>query len=348
MLDSGNARELPSCAVTTVSAPARLHLGFLDLNGNLGRRFGSLGLAIDTFRTRVALSSDDGCLEGLSQANLEVQTQSQQRAEKCLDQLVTYFSLTPHRWRVSVQESIPAHSGMGSGTQMSLAVGTALSKSANLETNSRGLATILDRGGRSGVGIGAFDLGGFLIDCGRTEDGGPPPVLSRIEFPSEWRILLILEKEAQGLHGSAEAGGFSRLPAFPQERAAHLCHIALLRVAPALMERDLDSFGKGIGEIQRTVGDYFAPAQGGRFISPAVARVLAWAQSLGLEGVGQSSWGPTGFVVLPDARTAEEVSARAARRFSDEQSLYFQTVAACNHGRRVLEAQPEALLQASS
>ncbi len=26
-------------------APARLHLGFLDLNGGLGRRFGSLGLA---------------------------------------------------------------------------------------------------------------------------------------------------------------------------------------------------------------------------------------------------------------------------------------------------------------
>ena len=30
-----------------VSAPARLHLGFLDLGGGLGRRFGSLGVAID-------------------------------------------------------------------------------------------------------------------------------------------------------------------------------------------------------------------------------------------------------------------------------------------------------------
>ena len=30
-----------------VVAPARLHLGFLDLNGGLGRMFGSIGLAVD-------------------------------------------------------------------------------------------------------------------------------------------------------------------------------------------------------------------------------------------------------------------------------------------------------------
>ncbi len=343
MLDYCNAREFHG-AVARVCAPARLHLGFLDLNGNLGRRFGSLGLAIDTFQTRVVVASDGEYLEEIARPDLEGHTQSQRRAETYLDRLATHFGLSPRRWRVCVEESIPAHSGMGSGTQMSLAVGTALQRLANLETNSRNLATILDRGGRSGVGIGAFDLGGFLMDCGRTEGGEPPPILSRIEFPSEWRILLILVNDVQGLHGSAESGGFAQLPVFPQERAAHLCHIALMQVAPALMERDLDGFGRGIGEIQRTVGEHFAPAQGGRFASPAVARVLAWAQSLGFEGVGQSSWGPTGFVILPDERTAQEVSAKANRRFSDEKSLHFRTVAASNHGRRVSEVCPEASL----
>ena len=38
-----------------VVAPARLHLGFLDLNGSLGRLFGSIGLAIDTPRTELVL-----------------------------------------------------------------------------------------------------------------------------------------------------------------------------------------------------------------------------------------------------------------------------------------------------
>jgi len=38
----------PSAAAqVTVAAPGRLHLGFLDPDGSLGRSFGSLGLTID-------------------------------------------------------------------------------------------------------------------------------------------------------------------------------------------------------------------------------------------------------------------------------------------------------------
>src|SRR5580704_14886008 len=43
-------------AAVEVFAPARLHLGFLDLEGALGRRYGSLGLAIDRFGTRLSLT----------------------------------------------------------------------------------------------------------------------------------------------------------------------------------------------------------------------------------------------------------------------------------------------------
>ena len=42
-------------ASVTVTVPARLHLGFLDLNGGLGRRFGSIGLAISDLRTRITI-----------------------------------------------------------------------------------------------------------------------------------------------------------------------------------------------------------------------------------------------------------------------------------------------------
>ncbi|HWT20211.1 MAG TPA: beta-ribofuranosylaminobenzene 5'-phosphate synthase, partial [Variovorax sp.] len=41
----------------SVSAPGRLHLGFLDPSGSLGRAFGSLGLVIDGFTTDVELSA---------------------------------------------------------------------------------------------------------------------------------------------------------------------------------------------------------------------------------------------------------------------------------------------------
>jgi hypothetical protein len=39
----------------TVKVPARLHLGFLDLNGGLGRRFGGIGLAVSDLGTSLTI-----------------------------------------------------------------------------------------------------------------------------------------------------------------------------------------------------------------------------------------------------------------------------------------------------
>lgn len=322
----------------TVTAPARLHLGFLDLHGGLGRRFGSLGVTIDTFQTRVTLAQN-ASLRGTRGGDL-ASAGAQKRARAYFAQLTDDLGLSRH-WDVLVEEAIPEHQGMGSGTQMSLAVGTALACLAGLPPDTRELAEMFDRGARSGVGIGAFDHGGFLMDSGRTEESGPPPLTAHLDFPQEWRIILVLDGDSHGLHGTPEVDAFRRLPVFPQEKSAHLCRVALMQVLPALVEQDLTSFAKGVGEIQRTVGDHFAPAQGGRFTSPAVAKALSWAGSLGLEGVGQSSWGPTGFILLPDEASAEQVREKARRRFSGQASLQFQTVAACNHGHQVVGTKPD-------
>ena len=67
---------------------------------------------------------------------------------------------------------------------------------------------------------------------------------------------------------------------------------------PALIERDIGSFGHSVTEIQRLIGDHFSQAQGGRYTSPAAAKLLAQAQSLGYTGVAQSSWGPTGCIFV--------------------------------------------------
>src|SRR5436190_23053190 len=45
----------PEAMSVTVTAPARLHLGFLDPSGGLGRRFASIGLAIAELGTRFSL-----------------------------------------------------------------------------------------------------------------------------------------------------------------------------------------------------------------------------------------------------------------------------------------------------
>jgi hypothetical protein len=60
--------------------------------------------------------------------------------------------------------------------------------------------------------------------------------------------------------------------------------------------------------------------------------------------VGQSSWGPTGFVLLPDQDSAQHLVGAAQRRFGDLSPLRFLLTTACNHGSRVhLESALEAV-----
>jgi beta-RFAP synthase len=246
--------------------------------------------------------------------------------------------------QLQLDEAIPDHLGLGSGTQMALAVGRGIAALYGIEISTRELAARLHRGSRSGIGIGAFDQGGFLMDSGVGESGAVPPLTARLDFPGDWRVLLVMDARGQGLHGRQEVEAFRRLPPFPAEVAAHLCHLTLMQILPGLREQRLQPVAQGIAELQRRVGDHFAPAQGGRFTSPAVAEALALAEAEGFCGVGQSSWGPTGFVLLPDQDSADYLIGVARRRFGDLSPLRFQITTGCNHGSRVhLESALEAV-----
>ena len=115
--------------------------------------------------------------------------------------------------------------------------------------------------------------------------------------PISGAILLILDDRGQGLHGAEERKAFEKLPSFTAAQAGRLCRLVMMSVLPALVEQELERFGAGIGEMQRTVGDYFASLQGGRFTSPPSTKCWSGLIAQGVSGVGQSSWGPTGFAV---------------------------------------------------
>ena len=306
----------------SVETQARLHLGFLDMSGALGRRFGSLGLSIDSFRTRLRVTPSRGV--SASGPGAERAQRYARRLLQCLEPDAGVH--------VELLEGIPDHLGLGSGTQLALAVGRAVATLYGLDVGTRDVAETLQRGARSGIGIGAFDQGGFLLDSGVGEDGAVPPVTARMDFPETWRVLLVMDVRGQGLHGSQEVEAFRRLPPFPRETAAHLCHLTVMQILPGLRERRLQPVAEGIAELQRLVGDHFAPAQGGRFTSPAVAEALEWAAAQGHGGIGQSSWGPTGFVLMQGRAEAERLRQAAHRRFGDLSPLRFLIAAPCNHG----------------
>ena len=270
----------------TVTIPARLHLGFLDLNGGLGRRFGSAGLAISGLRTRIAVHRA---------ARNGVTGPERERVMRHVDKMVQRLALGEGH-AVDVLEVVPSHTGLGSGTQLALAVAAGMRSLHGLPLDIEADALHLGRGARSGVGIGLFHRGGLVVDGGCAKGKAPAPVVSHIRFPERWRVIVVLDPARRGIHGAEEVAAFGRLPPFPEDDAARLCRLVIMKMLPAVAEEDIASFGAAITEIQSCLGSYFAAAQGGSlFTSPDVAAVLAALEREGACGIGQSSWGPTGF-----------------------------------------------------
>ncbi|BBL76906.1 beta-ribofuranosylaminobenzene 5'-phosphate synthase [Methylomagnum ishizawai] len=308
-----------------VMAPARLHMGFLDIGGSLGRRFGSIGVGVNEIATRLSL--EPAPQPTATGPGAERAVAAAQKFARAVGR--------PCPAAIRIEQAIPGHAGLGSGTQLALAVGMGLSQLYGLGLGVRDIAPLIERGARSGIGIAVFEQGGLVVDGGRGEHTSIPPVLARMEIPADWRFVLILDDRAQGLHGAAEIEAFRALPPFPAEEAARLCHWLLMKGLPALAERDIAGFGAVVAELQRAVGDYFAPAQGGRFTSPEVSAALEFLAARGAVGIGQSSWGPTGFCLVEGGATAEALLAEVQARFAHRGELQFLLGTARGRGAEI-------------
>ena len=203
----------------TVSVPARLHLGFLDLDGGLGRRFGGIGVAISDFQTRIAIESADVT---------RINGPNSGRVARYIEIMRRDLDLGG-AYRVDILDAVPSHSGLGSGTQLALAVAAAVRKLHGLPLHVAADAVRLDRGTRSGVGVGLFHHGGLVVDGGRGPTMRPAPVIARMPLPPSWCILVVLDPSRQGKHGTDEGIAFENLPPFSGELAAHLCRLTVMK-----------------------------------------------------------------------------------------------------------------------
>jgi beta-ribofuranosylaminobenzene 5'-phosphate synthase len=305
-----------------VTAPARLHLGFLDMNGGLGRRFGSLGLAVDRPRTRLSLRRA---------ARPAAEGKEVERAMRHLATLARHFGLS-QSYDLTIHEAIPRHAGLGSGTQLALALATAVRHLEGLTRDDSNDALLLRRGARSGIGIGLFEHGGLIVDGGRGPLTSAPPIVARMDFPPQWRVIIVLDPGMEGVHGSAEQTAFSALADSSAGSAGEICRLVLIKALPALAEADITSFGEAIARIQEIAGDYFAPAQGGaRYASTAVAHLMEDLRRHGAQGTGQSSWGPTGFAFAATAMEAQRLH-DLTRREAARLGLELLICKGMNHG----------------
>jgi beta-ribofuranosylaminobenzene 5'-phosphate synthase len=282
-----------------VEAPARLHMGMLDVAGGGMRRFGGLGVALSRPAVVVEASpSDDVTAEGPdSERALAV-------ARRCREALGLSRGA-----RIRVLEAIPAHVGLGSGTKLALAVTAALTAVAGRTLEPPALARAAGRGARSAVGLWTFVLGGLVVEGGvRPDVERPAPLLARHAIPDEWRCVLAIPHADPGLSGPEEEEAFAQLRP-DADRAALIAQLVLTSLLPGLAEADLTEFGAALTRIQRLVGESFASVQGGVF-HPHAAPVVDAMLRLGAAGAGQSSWGPAVYGLVGDERTGRELARR--------------------------------------
>jgi beta-ribofuranosylaminobenzene 5'-phosphate synthase len=277
-----------------IKTPARLHMGLIDLNGEMGRMFGGLGVGIN--QPNVILEAEPSKKLSITGKETELVASL---AKRFFDTYHTKTNVT-----INVKEAIPLHMGLGSGTQLAIAVATALAKVFHVQASTQELALAMGRVRRTGVGTAIFQKGGFVVDGGKSIQTGAcppekfPPLIFRQEFPNDWRFIVAMPNVNKGLASKEETSAFSKMRPMSAEEAGKICRLTMMKLLPALAEHDIESFGDALTRIQIVIGDYFAPAQGGTYSSSASAECIEVMQKLGAHGVGQSSWGPALYGVV--------------------------------------------------
>jgi beta-ribofuranosylaminobenzene 5'-phosphate synthase len=287
-----------------VEAPARLHFGVLDLRGRLGRCFGGLGAAIP---------SPSLLLEVKPATQVTARGPDATRAVEFARRCLAYHGVNDGM-HLSIHRAIPSHSGLGSGTQLALAVARAVAELHGLPTDPLELARSTGRGKRSAIGTWAFALGGFIVEGGRRPGSEKiAPLLARFPIPPTWRCVVAVPHGGRGLSGDAEAKAFEELPSPPDHEVERVAHLVLMQLLPALVEADLPSFGDALSTVQRITGAWFAAQQGGIFAPGPTEQLVSQLEQLGAVGVGQSSWGPAAYGLVDSDGAAAQLAAQARR-----------------------------------
>ncbi len=297
-----------------IRAPSRIHITLIDLNGSIGRVDGGVGLALESPYIEItAKESDDVIVRGDFENRYrfaEMASRFKERFGKGIE--------------IEIIESYPSHVGLGSGTQISLAVGKAYTAVNGVEMSVREIAEFTGRGGTSGIGVAVFEHGGFIVDGGHSRKlkssflpssfskAPPPPVIARYEFP-DWDVHLFVPDE-KGFAGLKEKDLFERSTPISIEEVRELSHLILMKLMPSVVEHDLDEFARAVYRIQH-LG--FKKAEVSQY-GDVAWKFIELLKDHG--AVGLSSTGPTLYFIGPK-KNAEE-----GKKYLEEQGVDFSYI----------------------
>lgn len=299
---------MKSLSSITVTAPSRLHFGLLSFGHPNGRQFGGAGMMLEEPATQVVISGAE---------QLEVTGRHSERVAQIVESWwATSPQPRPLRCRIAVLSAPPLHVGLGVGTQLALAIGTALNAWCRVPGESpRDLAVRLGRGKRSAIGTYGFAHGGLIAELGKLPEEPLAPLLEHLAVPEAWRVVLICPRHASlGLCGSAEQRAFERVPPVPKQITQRLQAELCERLLPAARASRFEDFSRSLYEFGHLAGSCFEAVQGGAYNGAHLRWLVEQVRALGIQGVAQSSWGPTLFAFCADEARACELRRELLRR----------------------------------
>ncbi|MFX1253462.1 MAG: beta-ribofuranosylaminobenzene 5'-phosphate synthase [Promethearchaeota archaeon] len=330
-----------------IQTPFRLHFGLIDLNGELGRVDGGLG---------VSLQGELGWIISAKEINAssdQINCSSPQLVPVVKELLQTFrqaTNISQQRFRLTVHRQIPSHVGLGSHTQLALGLATLLTNLTQEEYkyNTRQLARIMNRGGTSGIGVAAFEQGGFILDGGHSFGSDqqktsflpssaskglkPAPILFRSPLPEEWRFIIVLPRVKPGASGKEEINLFQSYCPLPAVDVKEICRLILMKVLPSVLEEDLNNFGEGVFELQH-LGFKKIEIE---IQHPIISHLINRAVESGAVGAGMSSFGPATFAIVDPKHISEIVD--AWRDLLDKNQISYQiwTAHGDNQGSKII------------
>ena len=245
----------------TVEAPARAHLGLLQLSSEYSVKFMGIGFAISqpSWRLQVSASEIDEvkfehCYDRLGTHELE-------KAGIAILENVRRLTGGPPS-RILVKKAIPTHLGLGAKTSFLCAVIAAVSTLSD-RNDWESLIPFTGRGGTSGIGVNIARTGGFVLDAGHRDNGadqvigpsssrsGHPPakLVSQWSLP-EWPILIATLTKAPRIFGSRERQIFKSAYPIGRDEIDRLAALVLFEIIPAVTAGDKEWFMEGLKKFQ--------------------------------------------------------------------------------------------------
>jgi beta-RFAP synthase len=279
-----------------IATGSRLHFGLICGTPDTNWRFGGIGVLLRQPSWRITMKKAATSFDHIS-ASSETTTRVVEFLQKIR------MKLPLPAVDISVRSEVPFHTGLGSGTQLALALAAAAELVANHQAvhDPFHLADIAQRAERSAIGTVGFRDGGFLIDYGLPGSKWLPRKVERVQIPDGWRFVLVRPMNAQGLCGEQERSFFNQRATMPGtlvESLANRIHDDLL---PALRGMKFNEFSASLEEYGDAVGQFYASEQGDIFAHPVIRKIVTMLRGAGIHGATQSSWGPG--ISIPAAST---------------------------------------------